>query len=62
MINLAIAAAKGEKVNDRNPWGALTLEWTSPNPPPLLNFEEPISNVDGGPYDYPDFSDEEEKH
>lgn len=62
MINLALAIRNGEKTTDRNPWGALTLEWTTPNPPPLLNFEEPVGKVVGGPYDYPDYSDEEEKH
>ena len=24
-----------------NPWGAATMEWMSPSPPPLYNFEEP---------------------
>lgn len=34
-----------------NPWGAKTLEWTVPSPPPHNNFEvEPI--VTGGPYEY----------
>jgi cytochrome c oxidase subunit 1 len=25
----------------RNPWGATTLEWQAPTPPPLYNFEKP---------------------
>ncbi|CAN5801346.1 cbb3-type cytochrome c oxidase subunit I [soil metagenome] len=25
----------------RNPWGASTLEWQAPTPPPLYNFEKP---------------------
>jgi hypothetical protein len=34
-----------------NPWGARTLEWMTPNPVPLENFEYPIV-VNSGPYDY----------
>ena len=49
-INLLIAVFKGKPVGN-NPWGAKTLEWTMPSPPPLLNFiETPIPNED--PYDY----------
>lgn len=49
-INLIIALKKGKKAGP-NPWGAKTLEWTMPSPPPLLNFiETPIPSDD--PYDY----------
>jgi cytochrome c oxidase subunit 1 len=35
----------------RNPWGAATLEWTLPSPPPTHNFdEEPV--VTHGPYHF----------
>ncbi|MGE4298516.1 MAG: cytochrome c oxidase subunit I [Desulfovibrionaceae bacterium] len=35
----------------RNPWGAATLEWDTPSPPPTLNFDaEP--EVTRGPYEY----------
>jgi len=35
----------------KNPWGALTLEWTNSSPPPVHNFdEEPV--LTHGPYDY----------
>jgi len=34
-----------------NPWGALTLEWQSPSPPPLENFEK-TPELTHGPYDY----------
>ena len=34
-----------------NPWQALTLEWTTPSPPPVENFDrEPVLAI--GPYDY----------
>jgi cytochrome c oxidase subunit 1 len=34
-----------------NPWGALTLEWTTPSPPPTENFTGPVT-ITRGPYDY----------
>ena len=34
-----------------NPWSSLGLEWQSPSPPPLENFEKPVT-VTHGPYDY----------
>lgn len=40
----------------RNPWGGSTLEWTTPSPPPLLNFETPPL-VDRGPYDFKGVTD-----
>jgi len=41
---------RGEKA-PKNPWGALTLEWTNSSPPPPHNFiEEP--KFTHGPYDY----------
>jgi cytochrome c oxidase subunit 1 len=50
LINFAVALKKGKKAGP-NPWGAKTLEWTMPSPPPLLNFiETPVPNED--PYDY----------
>ncbi|MEK7774707.1 MAG: cytochrome c oxidase subunit I [Candidatus Zixiibacteriota bacterium] len=34
-----------------NPWGALTLEWTTASPPPTENFDkQPLA--EHGPYDY----------
>ena len=35
-----------------NPWGALTLEWQTPTPVPLENFEK-IPVVTSGPHNYP---------
>jgi cytochrome c oxidase subunit 1 len=38
-------------VESDNPWGATTLEWQTPTPPPHGNFEkEPEAHR--GPYDY----------
>ncbi len=45
------------KVAGPNPWGAKGLEWTTPSPPPTLNFDEtPI--VTEEPYAYPPLSDD----
>ncbi len=42
---------KGEKVSEKNPWGALTLEWMTDTPPIAHNFDR-IPLVTDGPYDY----------
>ncbi len=42
---------KGEKIEDKNPWGGTTLEWTTQTPPIHENFEE-IPTVTGSPYEY----------
>jgi cytochrome c oxidase subunit I len=34
-----------------NPWGAPTLEWKTPSPPPVENFRK-IPTVNHGPYDF----------
>jgi len=49
-VNLFLALRNGTK-SSANPWGGETLEWTTPSPPPLENFEE-IPVVTKGPYDY----------
>ena len=36
-----------------NPWGASTLEWQSPSPPPTENFLVP-PKVSTGPYHWPE--------
>jgi cytochrome c oxidase subunit 1 len=50
LINLIVALKSGTKA-PANPWGAATLEWTVPSPPPMEDFEE-IPVVTHGPYDY----------
>jgi cytochrome c oxidase subunit 1 len=36
----------------RNPWGARSLEWDSPSPPPTENFDRDDVSVNHGPYDF----------
>jgi cytochrome c oxidase subunit 1 len=48
--NLIHALVKGRKA-ERNPWGAATLEWTTPSPPPTHQFES-VPEVTHGPYDF----------
>ncbi len=50
LINLMRAARRGAAAPD-NPWGALTLEWTVPSPPPVANFID-IPTIVTHPYDY----------
>ncbi len=51
LVNLIRGFTKGEELKGRNPWGAATLEWTIPTPPPLLNFDkEP--DTSRKPYDF----------
>lgn len=50
LVNLLAGLMRGKKA-EQNPWGGITLEWTVPSPPPLLNFKK-IPTVTHGPYDY----------
>lgn len=46
-----IRALKTGEPAPANPWGAKTLEWTIPSPPPHHNFDvEPV--ITAGPYEY----------
>jgi len=47
----AIHSARYGKRAGPNPWGARTLEWMIPSPPPYYNFKE-LPVVLSGPYDY----------
>ena len=44
------AIKRGKRVG-KNPWGALTLEWTTDSPPSAHNFDKTPVVVDG-PYDF----------
>lgn len=50
-INLFNAIKKGKKVTEENVWGGETLEWHTPTPPFVFNFEK-TPEVHGGPYEY----------
>lgn len=49
--NVIYSWIAGKRVTEENPWGAKSLEWMLPSPPPLEDFEE-IPVVREGPYDY----------
>jgi len=51
IINFFWSLCRGKKVESDNPWGATTLEWQTPTPPPHGNFaSEPVAYR--GPYEY----------
>lgn len=51
IINFFWSIKRGEPVENDNPWGATTLEWQTPTPPPHGNFLTP-PKVYRGPYEY----------
>ncbi len=51
IFNFFWSIKKGKKVESDNPWGATTLEWATPTPPPHGNFPQPPV-VYRGPYEY----------
>lgn len=51
IINFFYSITRGQELHDDNPWGATTLEWQTPTPPPHGNFIKPIQ-VFRGPYEY----------
>jgi len=51
IINLFWSINHGQKVTSDNPWGATTLEWQAPTPPPHGNFAK-VPEVHRGPYEY----------
>ncbi len=65
IINFFVSMKKGKPVSSDNPWGATTLEWQTPTPPPHGNFDKPME-VHRGPYEYsvpghsPDFTPQNE--
>jgi cytochrome c oxidase subunit 1 len=43
VFNFCWSMFRGRKVPNDNPWGATTLEWDTPTPPPHGNFIKPIT-------------------
>ena len=52
VINFFYSIWKGKKMTTKNPWGANTLEWTSPIEPTHGNWPGKIPTVERWPYDY----------
>lgn len=52
VFNFFYSIFKGRKVTTQNPWGATTLEWTTPIRPGHGNWEGEIPEVHRWPYDY----------
>jgi cytochrome c oxidase subunit 1 len=51
IVNLIVGIRKGKPVG-RNPWNSVSLEWQTPSPPPVSNFDKMPELPKGGPYDY----------
>jgi cytochrome c oxidase subunit 1 len=52
VFNFFYSSFKGRKITSRNPWGATTLEWTTPIVPGHGNWTDEIPEVHRWPYDY----------
>jgi len=52
VFNFFYSIFKGRKVTDKNPWGATTLEWTTPIRPGHGNWPGEIPEVHRWAYDY----------
>ena len=52
VFNFFYSIFKGRKITGKNPWGATTLEWTTPIVPGHGNWEGEIPEVYRWPYDY----------
>jgi cytochrome c oxidase subunit I len=52
MVNFFYSIFKGRKLTERNPWGANTLEWTTPINVGHGNWPDKIPAVQRWPYDY----------
>lgn len=51
IVNVFISIKGGKKITNDNPWGATTLEWATPTPPPHGNFTFDVT-AERGPYEY----------
>ena len=54
VVNFFVSIFRGRKVLVKNPWGAPSLEWTTPINPGHGNWEGEIPTVYRWPYDYKD--------
>ena len=54
VFNFFVSIFRGRKVTTMNPWGATTLEWTTPINPGHGNWPGEIPEVYRWPYDYKD--------
>jgi cytochrome c oxidase subunit 1 len=54
VVNFFVSIFRGRKVTESNPWGATTLEWTTPIRPEHGNWPGEIPEVHRWPYDYKD--------
>ncbi|HTF25183.1 MAG TPA: cbb3-type cytochrome c oxidase subunit I [Candidatus Limnocylindria bacterium] len=52
LINFLWSLFRGEKAEESNPWGATTLEWSVPSPPPLDDFGLSDPVVYRGAYEF----------
>jgi len=52
LINFLWSLFRGERVLDRNPWRATTLEWSVPSPPPADDFGPTDPVVYRGAYEF----------
>ena len=52
LFNFFYSIFKGRKVTTKNPWGAATLEWTTPIRPGHGNWDGEIPEVHRWAYDY----------
>jgi len=52
VVNFMYSIWKGKKMTTRNPWGASTLEWTTPITTGHGNWEGKLPAVHRWPYDY----------
>jgi cytochrome c oxidase subunit 1 len=52
LFNFLWSLFRGEKVDERNPWRATTLEWSVPSPPPANDFGAADPVVYRGAYEF----------
>src|SRR5262249_49939324 len=50
--NLIWTLGRGERLEERNPWRATTLEWSGPSPPPAGDLGAAVPPVYRGAYEF----------